>query len=157
MKFLYQTFTDYNLEEFTRFNMIVPPGSANTAQKILAVCYILMIFPVSCGSSRIPVPPGIYLSACGILPFRSYLCAFPSASAAGFTTRIPSCRNGIPSCVSMKITFRRPATISLLMFLTAALPIWGGNQNPFLSHDGGQSGHDHHQKELLRRADPVSA
>lgn len=33
MKFLYQTFTDYNLEEFTRFNMIVPLRISDTAQR----------------------------------------------------------------------------------------------------------------------------
>ena len=44
MKFLYQTFTDYNLEEFTRFNMIVPLRISRYRPKILAVCYILMIF-----------------------------------------------------------------------------------------------------------------
>ena len=42
MKFLYQTFTDYNLEEFTRFNMIVPLRISKYRPKILAVCYILM-------------------------------------------------------------------------------------------------------------------
>lgn len=37
MKFLYQTFTDYNLEEFTRFNMIVPLRISRYRPKILAV------------------------------------------------------------------------------------------------------------------------
>ena len=55
MKFLYQTFTDYNLEEFTRFNMIVPLRISRYRPKILAVCYILMIFS---GFLRVFTAPG---------------------------------------------------------------------------------------------------
>ena len=55
MKFLYQTFTDYNLEEFTRFNMIVPLRISKYRPKILAVCYILMIFS---GFLRVFTAPG---------------------------------------------------------------------------------------------------
>ena len=43
MKFLYQTFTDYNLEEFTRFNMIVPLRISRYRPKILAVFAIPLV------------------------------------------------------------------------------------------------------------------
>ena len=66
MKFLYQTFTDYNLEEFTRFNMIVPLRISRYRPKILAVCYILMIFSGFLRVFTDPGTSGIYLSACGI-------------------------------------------------------------------------------------------
>lgn len=55
MSRLYQTSTDYNLEEFTRFNMIVPLRISKYRPKILAVCYILMIFS---GFLRVFTEPG---------------------------------------------------------------------------------------------------
>ena len=55
MPFLHQTFTDYNLEEFTRFNMIVPFRISKFRSKFLTVCYILMIFS---GFLRVFTDPG---------------------------------------------------------------------------------------------------
>ncbi len=55
MKLLYQSFTDYNLEEFTRFNMTVPLRISKYRPKILAVCYILMVFS---GFLRVFTEPG---------------------------------------------------------------------------------------------------
>lgn len=79
MKFLYQTFTDYNLEEFTRFNMIVPLRISRYRPKILAVCYILMIFS---GFLRVFTAPGTsaftYLLVVFALPLW-YWCMFPSS------------------------------------------------------------------------------
>lgn len=55
MAFLYQTSTDYNLEEFIRFNMVVPLRISKYRPKILAICYILMVFS---GFMRVFAQPG---------------------------------------------------------------------------------------------------
>lgn len=81
MKFLYQTFTDYNLEEFTRFNMIVPLRISKYRPKILAVCYILMIFS---GFLRVFTDPGT--------PAFTYLLvvfAIPARTCVRFQAPVP--------------------------------------------------------------------
>ena len=55
MKLLHQTYTDYDLDEFTRFNMTVPLRISKYRPRILAVCYVLMIFS---GFLRVFTDPG---------------------------------------------------------------------------------------------------
>lgn len=56
-----------------------------------------------------PPVPRLLLTCLWYLPYRLYWCMFPSASAAGSTMPILSCRSAILSCVFMKTIFRKPA------------------------------------------------